>query len=278
MTWAIEVSNLAAGYGARNILEKINFAVAPGQNLGIIGPNGSGKSTLLRCIIGNIAPIKGLVRIKDRDLTSWSRKNLARTLAVCGCTSQRLQYFSTLQYVLIGRFPWLSWLGQYSHEDKRIAASALRECGLDAINATPVVQLSSGQFQLTALARTLAQIWDIPEAILVFDELTANLDLARKMDISLVLDKWQRKGHTIVQASHDCNLAALFCTHLLGLKNGRQIFFGSVKEVFTKENLSVLYDWPVEIYQHPDAHLPQIFVRLPGNSIFHTHAGGSNLR
>lgn len=262
MSISLLVESAHIGYGENLILNQICFAAESAQNVGIIGVNGSGKSTLLRCIAGAILPVSGHVSLGGQAISSMTRRQRARTMAILSAEQGRPNYFTTLQLVLLGRFPWLSWMGHYSAADKNIAKAALEECGIRELENVPVVHLSSGQYQLAALARTLAQIWEVPHAVLLLDELTANLDLARKMEISLLLDKWRRKGHIIIHAMHDCNLAALFCTHLLGLKGGRQLFFGSVNDVFTKEQLSALYDWPLGVQTHPDTDAPQIYPHL----------------
>lgn len=258
----LRVNGLCAGYGRKIIIGNINFAACGHQNLGIIGPNGGGKSTLLRCVAGTLKPCAGKALLQGRNVSEWNPRERARIVSVFSAGQRRPAYLTALQFVLLGRFPWLSWLGQYSKADMEIAHAALAECGISSLAGRPVDGLSTGQFHLAALARCLAQIWRTPQAILLLDEMTANLDLARKLEISLLLDKWRQKGHIIVQAIHDCNLAALFCTHLLGLKNGRQQFCGSVNSVFTEENLSALYDWPVGMAKHPDAGVLQLYPRL----------------
>ena len=64
-------------------------------------------------------------------------------------------------------------------------------------------------------------------------------------------------GACVLMAMHDCNLAALYATRLMGLKNGRVLFDGPVSEVFTEEKLSVLYDIPIRVFPHPRWGLPQ---------------------
>lgn len=269
MTFSLlSVQNLHAGYARKPILADVSFRLLPGQNLGILGPNGSGKTTLLRCAAGILKVAAGSIALRGRSLAGYSAKKRAQHIAAVPCALGSTAHFTLLTYVLLGRFPWLSCLGLYSRRDRHCAQAALRAAGLSHLAHVPLASLSAGQVQLGALCRALAQIWQVDQPILLLDEMSANLDLKHRIRVSRLLASLQcRNNCAILQAMHDCNLAALYCTHLLGIKNGKVLFYGPVDKVFTAENLSELYDWPVGITQHPDLPRPQLYAHLPRSSL-----------
>jgi ABC-type multidrug transport system ATPase subunit len=59
----LEISNLAARYGPREIFHSVSLRLEAGQSLGVIGPNGAGKTTLLRMVVGLLSPFTGEVRV-----------------------------------------------------------------------------------------------------------------------------------------------------------------------------------------------------------------------
>jgi branched-chain amino acid transport system ATP-binding protein len=67
---ALEVSGLSAGYGKRQVLNKVSLSVRPGEVVAVLGHNGAGKSTLLRAILGTIRQRTGVVRFFGRDISS----------------------------------------------------------------------------------------------------------------------------------------------------------------------------------------------------------------
>ncbi len=81
MNTILKIDNLFGGYTKESVLKDISFGVKKGEFLGIIGPNGSGKSTLLRLMSRVLAPQKGNIAFKDRDIASINLKELYRSIA-----------------------------------------------------------------------------------------------------------------------------------------------------------------------------------------------------
>ncbi len=74
----LEVSNLFAGYGDLTILRDISFRVEAGKTLAVLGYNGVGKTTLLRCLIGQLRPQQGAIRLDGRSLSGLKSHEIAR--------------------------------------------------------------------------------------------------------------------------------------------------------------------------------------------------------
>jgi iron complex transport system ATP-binding protein len=109
------------------------------------------------------------------------------------------------------------------------------------------------------VARALAQAADI----LILDEASANLDMARKVELHDLLAARNAAGTTVVAALHDINLAALYCRRLIFLKAGRITADGPVADVFTSTILSRIYETDIIVLPHPRTGAPQALA-VPG--------------
>lgn len=249
----IVCTGLCAGYGARAVLRDVDFRAGAGEFVAVLGPNGSGKTTLLRVLSGGLSLQAGTVHLCGRDLHSLRPKERAHGVAVVPQRVESLPPVLARDLVLLGRYPYVSWMGVYSNKDYAAVAAALEEVGAETLAQRPVRELSGGELQRVLLARALAQ--DTP--VLLLDELTAGLDLARMVDLFDVLDSRRRAGVCVVAVMHDVNLAALYATRLVGLKDGSLRFDGAVDQVFTEETLRDLYTIPIHVFPHPVEAVPQ---------------------
>ncbi|MBV9261382.1 MAG: ATP-binding cassette domain-containing protein, partial [Pseudolabrys sp.] len=91
MTAVLQVSNLKKSFGGITAVDDVSFEVNDGEILGIIGPNGSGKSTLFNCVLGQLTPNAGDVRVDGKPTTGMRPCDLNR-LGVSR-TFQLLQVF-----------------------------------------------------------------------------------------------------------------------------------------------------------------------------------------
>jgi putative ABC transport system ATP-binding protein len=197
------------------ILHPLDLEVPRGEFLSIVGPSGSGKSTLLGLIAGLDAPTSGRIAIDGEDLTALDEDSLARMRgAKIGFVFQffhLLPSLSALENVLVP----MEIAGIRGAERKSL--DLLREMGLSERTHHYPSQLSGGEQQRVALARALAN--DPP--ILLADEPTGNLDAANGRHIvEILLAAHERRGTTIVLATHDQELAGK-ADRMLVLKAGR---------------------------------------------------------
>ncbi len=249
----LAVTNLVAGYGRRPVLQGLTFCLRAGECAALLGPNGSGKTTLLRALSGVLAPWSGEVRLADRPLASLRPRERARRVAVVPQRGPCPEDLTAREMVLLGRYAHLSPWGWYGPGDHRAADCALAATDTTGLAHRRLHELSGGELQRVLLARALAQ----ESPLLLLDELAAGLDLARMTGLFDLLERRRAAGACVLMAVHDCNLAALYATRLLGLREGRLTFDGPVRQVFTEENLSALYQTPVTVLPHPLWGLPQ---------------------
>lgn len=247
------MTDLVAGYGRRPVLQGLTFCLRAGECAALLGPNGSGKTTLLRALSGVLAPWSGEVRLADRPLASLRPRERARRVAVVPQRGPCPEDLTAREMVLLGRYAHLSPWGWYGPGDHRAADCALAATDTTGLAHRRLHELSGGELQRVLLARALAQ----ESPLLLLDELAAGLDLARMTGLFDLLERRRAAGACVLMAVHDCNLAALYATRLLGLREGRLAFDGPVRQVFTEENLSALYQTPVTVLPHPLWGLPQ---------------------
>ncbi|ATD81716.1 iron complex transport system ATP-binding protein [Desulfovibrio desulfuricans] len=249
----LEARALCAGYRERPVLQDICFTARRGECVALLGPNGSGKTTLLRCLSGVLPAGAGSVFLQGRPLAGLKPRQRARLAAVVPQGGRFPQELTARQMVLLGRYPHLSWLGSYGRRDHEAVDAALAACEAELLAPRRLAELSGGELQRVLLARALAQ----ESPLLLLDELAAGLDMARMVGLFDLLERRRAAGACVLMAVHDCNLAAVYATRLLGLKAGRLFFDGPVDAVFTEEKLSALYDIPIDVLPHPRWGLPQ---------------------
>ena len=259
----LEIESLSVAYGARRVVQDVSLSVARGEVLALIGPNGAGKTTLMRAISGVLPSQSGAVRLAGRDLSHLSEKQRAALLAVVPQARNLPAGFTVWETALMGRTPYLGWLGQPHHEDRELVEWALERTRLLPLAARPVDELSGGEQQRVLLARALAQ----HTPILLLDEPTSHLDLAHQsILLNLVRELAAERGLAVLMAVHDLNLAGLYAGRVALLVGGRLEAIGLPSEVLTSERLSAAYQAPVRVIPHPDYSTPLV---LPDGFIPH---------
>jgi ABC-type cobalamin/Fe3+-siderophores transport system ATPase subunit len=232
------------------VVDEVSLEVARGAFLGILGPNGSGKTTLLKLIGGLLEPAAGTVTLDGRSVASWSRRAMARRLAVVPQELHPAFDYSVLELALMGRYPHLGPFAVEGPDDVAIALESLEATGAGRFSRRMFSTLSGGEKQRVVLAGALAQQADV----MLLDEPTASLDPGYQLDIASLLTTLNRdRGLTMVLATHDLNLAAAVCRDLVLLRAGAVIASGPTGEVLTGANLERLYDIRADVRFHDEA-------------------------
>jgi iron complex transport system ATP-binding protein len=260
MTPAVVARNLRHAYGTETVLRDLSFEVRKGEFFIIIGPNGSGKTTLLKILAGIDRSFQGSVALLQRPLASYSRRELARRLALVPQLATETFPFSVQEVLLMGRAPHMGLLGLESQKDRRIAEQAMRFTGVSHLGRRRLDQLSGGERQRVFLARAVCQ----EPAVILLDEPTAALDLAHQIRVmDLMARLREEKGVTIVMVSHDINLAAMYADRLMLLKDGTRVAIGTPQEIVTYQNIERTYGCRVLVGANPLGGFPQI-TPVPG--------------
>lgn len=257
----LEIQSLSLAYADRNVLKDVSLSIHPGEILALVGPNGAGKSSLIRAVSGILPPRSGAVIVDGRDLTRMSEMQRARHLAVVPQarpeSGARLlpAAYTVYEAVLLGRTPYLNWLGRAGAHDHAMVRLALERTGLLELAERRIGELSGGEQQRVLLARALAQ--DTP--ILLLDEPTTHLDLQHQSNfLNLVRRMTLEKQLMVLMVLHDLNLAGLYADRVALLANGSVVAIGAPGEVITANNLTSVYHVPVNVIPHPDYGTPLV--------------------
>ena len=232
------------------VLQDVSLEVKRGTIVGLLGPNGSGKTTLLRILSGILSPFAGRVFIGGQPIDQLTRRELARRVAVVPQETRSTFDHSVMDMVLMGRYPHLGPFELEGAADQKIAREALAATGTAPLEARAFATLSGGEKQRVIIASALAQASEM----LLLDEPTAALDLRSQFDISALLRRLNaERGTTMVVSTHDLNLAAALCDHIVMLKSGQVLARGATRDTLTAENIRWLYDVDADVEFHPRA-------------------------
>lgn len=239
----------------KRILDRLSCEVGSDEFLVIIGPNGAGKTTLLKSICGLTKIHSGQIILNDKTLDTYSRRKLAATMALVPQNMNMEFAFSVEETVLMGRYPYLGMLEQEKKEDYDIARQAMEFTQVDHLALHSLEQLSGGERQRVMIARSICQ----QPKIMLLDEPTAALDPAHQINIMKLMQRLRQDKHTtIIMVSHDLNLAAMFATRVLLIKEGRVVTSGLPDDILVPENLQEVYGCAMHVDVHPVTGTPRI--------------------
>ncbi len=239
----ISITGLGVSLGGVEILSGVDLAVAAGEWVTVIGPNGAGKSTLLRAVGGRLAH-RGSVSVNGTHVSALSRRALARTVAVVAQSPVVPPGMTVIDYVLLGRTPYISPLGRESARDLAVVDGVLERLELTAFTGRLLATLSGGERQRVFLARALAQ--EAP--LLLLDEPTSSLDIGHQQDVLDLVDDLRRdRNLTVLATMHDLSVAGEYADRLVLMAGGRVVAAGPPAEVLTEELLSAEYHARVRV-------------------------------
>ncbi|HET8777150.1 MAG TPA: ABC transporter ATP-binding protein [Candidatus Limnocylindria bacterium] len=224
---AIELIGVSAGYpaagGRRRVLDGASLRVDAGEMVALLGTNGSGKTTLLRVVAGTLRATGGEVRLLGRSIHAWSRRDIARRVAVLPQTTDLAAGMRVAELVALGRIPHgQSWFGADAGDADAVAA-ALRDADAIDLADRHADELSGGERQRALLAMALAQ----EPQVLLLDEPTLHLDLAHQLGLVRMLERLRAtRPLTVLAVLHDLNLAAAFADRSVLLHDGRVVAAG----------------------------------------------------
>ncbi len=239
------VSGLSFRYDGpgRDVLRDLSLELPAEAVTAILGPNGSGKTTLLRLLLGVLRPRAGTIQLAGQVLGSYSRRERSQFVGLVPQDEHIPFDFTVLEYVLLGRAPYLGPLQMPGEADRQVALEALQRAGLVDMEDRALPTLSGGERQLATVARALAQ----QPRVLLLDEPTAHLDLSNQGRLLAIIRGMAAQGTTAVLTTHDPSLAAALAGFVVLMRDGRVLAAGPVATTLTEEKLSATYDEPVRV-------------------------------
>lgn len=214
----ISLSQLSVGYSLSHpVISDINLELRSGQLVCLIGENGIGKSTLLKTLTGFLPKLKGSLLLGNRDIESFSQRELARQVSIVLTQKPDVQNLTIEEIIGLGRSPYTGFFGRLRAEDRKVVDDAIATMGIEKLRGRMIQTLSDGERQKVMIAKALAQ--ETP--IILLDEPTAFLDFPSKAD---TFQSLQRMAHErdklILLSTHDLELAVRFADSLLEVKKG----------------------------------------------------------
>ena len=214
----ISLSQLSVGYTLSHpVISDINLELRSGQLACLIGENGIGKSTLLKTLTGFLPKLKGSLLLGNRDINSFSQRELARQVSIVLTQKPDVQNLTIEEIIGLGRSPYTGFFGRLRAEDRKVVDDAIATMGIEKLRGRMIQTLSDGERQKVMIAKALAQ--ETP--IILLDEPTAFLDFPSKAE---TFQSLQRMAHErdklILLSTHDLELAVRFADSLLEVKKG----------------------------------------------------------
>nr|WP_210429265.1 ABC transporter ATP-binding protein [Paenibacillus dendritiformis] len=219
-------------YAALNAVENIDFSVGQGEVFGLLGANGAGKSTTIECMLGTKKHDSGTISILGMDPQKDRKKLFERV----GVQFQEAHYQDKITVAELCEVTQSLYKTSLDYTD------LIQQFGLSEKLKSQVSELSGGQKQRLFIILAL-----IPNPEVVFlDELTTGLDTKARREIWRALSDLKAKGLTILLTSHFMDEVEALCDKIMILKNGKSIFYGTVKEAIAAspyEKLEDAYLW-----------------------------------
>jgi cell division transport system ATP-binding protein len=195
----LQLKDASIFQGESLVLSNVNIEMHKGDFVYLIGKTGTGKSSFMKTLYGDLELTKGEGSIVDFDLASLKEKDIPYLRRKLGIVFQDFKLlndrtvYGNLEFVLKAT----GWTNKENIKTK--IEDVLDKVGMKTMGYKFPYELSGGEQQRIAIARALL---NDPELILA-DEPTGNLDPQTSIEVMEVLQELNKKGHTILMATHD---------------------------------------------------------------------------
>jgi len=199
----LEVRGVDKRYGTRDVLQKTELVIEPGEFVAIVGRSGCGKSTLLRLVAGLESVSGGTIRLDGQDVAG-----LSADTRIMFQDSRLLPWKRVAENVALG----------LASERRADAADVLARVGLgDRLGEWPA-RLSGGQRQRVALARALVH----KPRLLLLDEPLGALDALTRIEMHRLIEGlWRQSGFTALLVTHDVQEAVALADRVILIEDGQ---------------------------------------------------------
>ena len=223
---AISIQSLSKSFGTNEVLKDISLDVATGEVVCVIGPSGSGKSTLLRCVNLLETPTSGTVHVGGDEMTDPD-VDVDRVRRRIGMVFQAFNLFPHLTVLQNLTIAQTKVLKRSKSEADKVARHNLERVGMTHKGDDFPAQLSGGQQQLVAIARSLSMD---PE-LMLFDEPTSALDPELVGEVLAVMKSLAAEGMTMMIVTHEMAFAREVADRVVFMDGGYVVEEGPPAEV-----------------------------------------------
>ncbi len=231
MTAQLELTDVRADLGRREVLAGVSLKAFPGEVVGLVGPNGAGKTSLLRAALGLLRLTVGEARLGGVSVRSLSARDRAARVGYLPQDRRVAWGMAAQAIVALGR-PF-----DPPAEAEAAAATALARVGLKGFAARSVAELSGGERARVLLARLLVTA----SPLLVADEPAAGLDPAAQLSVMRLFRDEAARGACVLVSLHDLGLAARACDRIVVLDAGRVVADGPPSEALSTAVLAEFF-------------------------------------
>lgn len=216
----------------KKLLNDISFSLPKGAKLAVIGANGSGKSTLMRGLLGMIPTATEYYKIAGYPFSALTIKARAKLIGYIGQQQQPEAETTVWEWCELSRIPYRTSI----QRDQEVIVKSLEACNALSLAARKLISLSGGEQQRVYLAGVLAQ--ETP--IIILDEVHSAMDPKYREAMNYLIASLH--DQTIVSVTHDINSLHHY-SHILALKEGKVIAFGTGESVLNQALLAKTFDY-----------------------------------
>lgn len=199
-------------------ISDFSLLVEKGEFVFLVGPTGSGKTTVFRLLIREILPTKGTIIVGEFDITKLPHHKIPNLRKKIGVVFQDLKLLldrTVLENIMLP----LEVSGVKEIEAKKKAEEIMRQIGILEQKDKFPIQLSGGEVQRVAIARSLVLSPDL----LLADEPTGNLDPTTGKDIVKLLVEINKNGTTVIMATHNVEIVNTLAKRVVTLEKGHLV-------------------------------------------------------
>jgi len=240
----LEARSLTKCYSTVPALDNVSFTIHPGEVLGYLGPNGSGKSTTVKILTGLLQPTSGVALFNGRniqqDLPAYKRQ-----LGYVPEEANLYPFLSGFEYLeLVGRLRGLN-----ADLVRKRADKLLRVLSLHPHRHLVISSYSKGMRQRILLISAILHNPDL----LIFDEPLSGLDVTTALIFRKMVQTMSGEGKTIFYCSHVLEVVEKVCSHVMILRKGKQLAYGSVEDLNRFQSMASLEETFSSLVQETDA-------------------------
>lgn len=194
----------------------ITFEIEKGDFVFLVGPTGSGKTTIFRLLTREALPTSGEIVVDNWDIVKLPGNNVPHLRKKIGVVFQDLKLLmdrTVFENVILP----LDVSGIKAADAAKIVDSIMEKVGIREHKDKFPIQLSGGELQRVAIARALVLSPDI----LLADEPTGNLDSETAFEIIKLLSEINKKGTTIIMATHNRDIIKALSKRIISLNKGQ---------------------------------------------------------
>lgn len=225
----ITVDDVSKSFGTLQVLSGVSLEVKRGSMVAIVGRSGSGKSTLLRCMNALEKIDAGTIDVCGHRVDMEDRRTVRKLRDDVGMVFQSYNLFPHLTVSRNITLALTAVQKKSREEADRVAQKVLALVGLSDKSGSYPEQLSGGQAQRVAIARSLA----LSPKVMLFDEVTSSLDPELTGEVLKVMEDLATGGMTMVLVTHEMAFARKLADVVVFMHHGKVWEAGPPDEILT---------------------------------------------